>query len=236
MHGPFAGIPVKPWKVRKQLEGLDPKLDEALAEVKGEPELNWVSDPFAALINAMSHQAIGFKGGADRYDALVEACGGRITPAAIAKLRGQERVFGYSEPLRKAMLAVADAVLGDELDLDVKKLKAMNPQQLEKHLSRPYVKDWTILFFRLYYLHDQSVLLLGDVSLLNAIEDWYDLPGRPTPEQLRKLAEKWHPHEAAACWFIFKAWEKRKAQQKETNAKKSKGKKAASKPGKDTKA
>lgn len=221
MHGPFAGKPTKPWKgMHDALRGLDPKLDEALALVRGDPELNWISDPFAALVNAACHQQISFKGGAARYDRLVEGCGGRITPATLVKFGGV-RWPGFSQGLQDALLLLADDVLSKKFRPS--DLEGLRLGELEERLERPFFGPWTKKFFALYHLHDATVLLEGDVSLLNAIQDWYELPERPSLSKLREITAPWHPHTAAACWYIFKAAEKRaqKAAKKAAKAPKS---------------
>jgi 3-methyladenine DNA glycosylase/8-oxoguanine DNA glycosylase len=207
VHGPFAGKPVKPWKTRDELaKSKDKRLLKALDVVKGEPILNWIADPFSALINAMCHQQIGFAAGAARFNRLHEACGGKITPAAIARLRGRlagKEGMGFTPGLEEGILAVADAV--QEGVLDLSDLEKLSEAELAERLRRPYIGPWTIDFFRLYHLHDGSVLLETDVSLLNAIQAWYGLEKKPGRATLREMARAWGKNVAAACWFIYKA-------------------------------
>lgn len=195
-----------------------------MAAVKSEPELNWIADPFSALVNAMSHQQIGFNAGAARFDRLVAACDGKITPERIVKLKGKLRGkqgLGFTKGLEAGLIAVADAVQSKELQLTG--LDKLSKEQLYDRLKRPYVGPWTIDFFRLYHLHDVTVLLETDVSLLNAVKGWYGLTSKPSKSELREMAKAWEPNVAAACWFIFRAWSESQSPAKQ----KKPGKKAA---------
>lgn len=174
-----------------------------MAQVKGHPTINRIKDPFAAMINAMSHQAISFAGGAARYNRLVALCNGDITPASLVAVSSKIRKAGFSKLMVRAMVSLADDVqLGN---VDLSNLGNVSEEELYKRLSRPFFGPWSITFFRIYHLQHEHLLLFRDVSLQKAVQKLYKLKVRPSQATLEKMSQKWAPHESAACWFIYKA-------------------------------
>jgi DNA-3-methyladenine glycosylase II len=62
---------------------------------------------------------------------------------------------------------------------------------------------WTAEMFLMFRLHRPDVLPVGDLGILNAVQNLYGLRKRPDPKRLLKIGEKWRPYRSVACWYLW---------------------------------
>ena len=64
---------------------------------------------------------------------------------------------------------------------------------------------WTAEIYAMFSLGRADVFAPGDLALQEAARVLYDLPERPTPKELRTMAERWTPWRsvAARCLFAY---------------------------------
>jgi len=50
-----------------------------------------------------------------------------------------------------------------------------------------------------------DVLPVGDLGIKNGIYKLYDLPEKPSPEDMQTIAlnNHWHPYESIASWYVW---------------------------------
>jgi DNA-3-methyladenine glycosylase II len=64
---------------------------------------------------------------------------------------------------------------------------------------------WTAQMFLMFALERRNVMPLSDLGIRNAVRRAYALEDLPTPADLLKLAEKWHPYRSIASWYLWRS-------------------------------
>src|SRR4029077_11962327 len=91
-----------------------------------------------------------------------------------------------------------------QLDLDT--IDTLEDEEVITQLTRiKGIGRWSAEMFLMFRLHRPDVLPVGDLGIVNAIQRQYRLRKRPTPERIRKLAEKWAPYRSVACWYLWRS-------------------------------
>ncbi len=64
---------------------------------------------------------------------------------------------------------------------------------------------WTVHMFLLFCMGRLDVLPTGDLGIKNGIHKLYELPEKPTPEDIETVAlnNHWHPYESIASWYVW---------------------------------
>jgi DNA-3-methyladenine glycosylase II len=95
------------------------------------------------------------------------------------------------------------ARIGDgRLQLD--ELEELPDEEVIERLTR--VKGfgrWTAEMFLMFRLHRPDVLPVGDLGIVNAVQQLYRLRKRPDPKRLVKIGEAWRPYRSVACWYLW---------------------------------
>lgn len=80
----------------------------------------------------------------------------------------------------------------------------MNNKQISDCLIQlPGIGPWTVDMFLMFSLGRLDVLPLGDLALRKAVARLYSLPEKPSNEDYLKVADKWHPYESIASWYLW---------------------------------
>lgn len=115
------------------------------------------------------------------------------------------RGVGISSNKIKYLRDLADRIISGELDLHA--LQDMPDQQIVIHLTKVKgIGVWTAQMFLLFCLGRLDVLPSGDLGIQVGIQQIYNLPTRPNPALVEKLADdnRWHPYASVASWYIWK--------------------------------
>ena len=64
---------------------------------------------------------------------------------------------------------------------------------------------WTVHMFLMFCMGRLDVLPTGDLGIKNGIYALYNLPEKPSPEDMEMIAlnNNWHPYETVASWYIW---------------------------------
>ena len=81
--------------------------------------------------------------------------------------------------------------------------KMDNSQIADSLIQLPGIGPWTIDMFLIFSLGRLDILPLGDLALRKAFAQHYQLPKNTTTEDYLKIAEKWHPYETIASWYLW---------------------------------
>ncbi len=84
-----------------------------------------------------------------------------------------------------------DALTNEEIIIELTQIKG--------------VGVWTVHMFLMFCMGRLDVLPIGDLGIKNGIQRLYDLPAKPTPEEITTIARKnnWAPYESIASWYIW---------------------------------
>jgi DNA-3-methyladenine glycosylase II len=64
---------------------------------------------------------------------------------------------------------------------------------------------WTVHMFLLFCMGRLDILPTGDLGIKNGMRKLYNLPEKPTPEDMEMIAinNSWHPYESVASWYMW---------------------------------
>jgi DNA-3-methyladenine glycosylase II len=80
-----------------------------------------------------------------------------------------------------------------------------NQEVIDELIQIKGVGVWTVHMFLLFCMGRLDVLPTGDLGIKNGIYKLYDLPEKPTPEDIETIAinNHWHPYESVASWYVW---------------------------------
>ena len=191
-------------KAIKHLKSADPVLG-ALIERVGPPRIQYREPTFEILVRSIAFQQLNGKAASTIYNRLVAAAGGKITPDSILKLRPQKmRAAGLSRQKLSYIRDLARQTRRGQVDFA--RLPGMPDDEVIAHLTRVKgIGVWSAHMFLLFALRRPDVLPTGDFGVCNAIRKLYKKRTMPTPRQVERLAQAWHPHCSLAAWYLWRS-------------------------------
>lgn len=132
---------------------------------------------------------------------------GIASPETLLALSDEElRGAGVSPQKMKYIRDLAEKARSGLLQLD--KINTLSNAEIEKQLLQVKgIGPWTVTMFLIFALNRTDVLPTGDLGIKKAMQNIYGLPDLPTPEEMWKLAEPWHPYETVASWYLWRSLE-----------------------------
>jgi DNA-3-methyladenine glycosylase II len=185
----------------RTLAARDPGL-AAIADRLGVPPL-WDREPgFATLVHLVLEQQVSLASAKAAFDRLVAATD-PLTPTSLLALDDAEMLgIGFSRQKARYARALAEALASGALDLDA--LPDLDDDEVDRRLtSVPGIGPWTATIYRLMVLLRPDAWPVGDVALAQAVAETRGLDGRPTPHELRVIAEAWRPWRAVAARLLW---------------------------------
>ncbi|HSW77726.1 MAG TPA: DNA-3-methyladenine glycosylase [Candidatus Chromulinivoraceae bacterium] len=186
------------------------------------------NDPILAPIVATSPLP-GLVPHTDYYQALVNSIIGQqlsVKAAATIKKRFAD-LFGTTFPAPEQIIASDDELLKSAglsrpkvayiKDLAMHVLdgsilfdhfgELSNDEILAELISVKGIGEWTVHMFLMFCMGRLDVLPTGDLGVRSGIKQLYGLDNLPTPEIVKEIAtaNRWHPYESAASWYIWRS-------------------------------
>lgn len=191
-------------KAIEYLKSADPVLG-ALIERVGQPRIQYREPTFEILVRSIAFQQLNGKAASTIYNRLVAAAGGKITPDSILKLRPQKmRAAGLSRQKLSYIRDLARQTRRGQVDFA--RLPGMPDDEVIAHLTRVKgIGVWSAHMFLLFALRRPDVLPTGDFGVCNAIRKLYKKRTMPTPRQVERIAQSWHPHCSLAAWYLWRS-------------------------------
>lgn len=167
---------------------------------------------FATLFQSILRQQLSGKAAATIAGRLLQACGGLISPDAVAAL--DDAAFaasGVSRQKRNYLRGLAAAALAAPAFFAA--LEQLSDEAaIEALTAIKGVGRWTAEMYLMFCLGRLDVLPLGDVSIRAAVADIYGLPRAAPGAGLIALAETWRPYRSVACWYFYAHLDRAKQQ------------------------
>lgn len=162
------------------------------------------SDLFAALAGSIVSQQLSTKAADTIWERLKVACGGRVTPEAITRLRTPRlRACGLSAAKTKTLKELSKAILSGNLDL--LRLRTISEEEAIERLSEIWgIGRWTAEMFLMFALRREDVFSPGDLGLVRAMETLYGIAPNSKPHVYEAIAIKWSPHRTFACRILWR--------------------------------
>jgi DNA-3-methyladenine glycosylase II len=122
-----------------------------------------------------------------------------LAAASEERLRG----FGLSGGKARSFRAIAQAVASGALNVEA--LRLLDDETALKRLQSIHgIGPWTAQIYLLMALNRSDGWPAEDLALQLAVQDLYDLPGRPSPAAMRAMAEAWRPWRGAAAHLLWR--------------------------------
>jgi DNA-3-methyladenine glycosylase II len=162
---------------------------------------------FETLARSITFQQLSGKAAGTIFERLRKAVGRRFTASAFLRLTEDElRACGLSRQKIAALTDLAQHVAARKINFA--KLKDLEDPAVIELLSQVRgVGVWTVQMFLMFALERPNVMPTGDLGIRNAIRKAYGLPQMPTPAEVLKFAEKWHPYCTFAAWYLWRSLE-----------------------------
>ncbi len=183
------------------LSATDPAL-AASVERFGPPPL-WAREPsFATLVHLILEQQVSLASALAAFDRLKRELGGGVAPPAFLDLDDATlRAIGFSR--QKAGYA-RDLALALTDGFDLSALERLADDDVRRELMRLRgIGRWTADVYLTMCLLRPDVWPHGDQALVTGTVELLGLPARPTFEELRAIAERWHPYRAVAARIVW---------------------------------
>jgi DNA-3-methyladenine glycosylase II len=170
------------------------------------PDPKMPTDRYGVLVRAIVSQNISEIASRAIYLRLIERFGGRPpAPEEILAADPDElrRAAGLSRAKIASFRSLAEHLLSGELELE--RLHELSDEDVIAQLSAVKgIGTWTADMFLMFHLYRPDVLPVGDIGLRRAIEQAYELPARPGPPELERIAEPWRPYRTFACIYLWR--------------------------------
>jgi DNA-3-methyladenine glycosylase II len=140
------------------------------------------------------------------HDRLRLACGGRITPAALARLDDATlRAVGFSRQKAGYARELGVAVASGRLSLPAV-AGAPDDEARTMLIGQRGIGRWSADIYLLMALRRPDVWPEGDIALLAAIGEAWSLSARPSDDEARERAEAWRPWRSVAARMLWQAY------------------------------
>jgi len=190
-------------KALAHLGAADPDMARAIAEI-GPPPPRRSEPGFGGLLRIVLGQQLSVHAARAIWDRLYAAAGPEsLAPARMLAFGDEELArIGFSRQKMRFARALAEAVGANHLDFTA--LERMADDAALAHLTAIHgIGQWTAEVYLLFALGRPDVMPAGDLALLVAAGKLKRKRKRPTPPQLRRMAEPWRPWRSVAARMLW---------------------------------
>jgi DNA-3-methyladenine glycosylase II len=208
----------------KHLRKRDPRLGEWINRI-GPLSIPTppVREPYVALLEAIAHQQLA--GAAARaiwarVAALFEEgipCSKRLAEMTEEQLRSA----GLSRSKALAMKDICERVNSGKIPDTAMMANLTDPEIYELLLEARGVGAWTVDMLMMFTLCRPDIMPVTDYGVRKGFQVLYRKRALPTPKQLLKFSEIWHPHRSVAALYLWKIAETAKKPKKKKVKRKS---------------
>jgi DNA-3-methyladenine glycosylase II len=172
----------------------------------GPVRMRRVTEPgFPYLARAIVYQQLAGKAASTIHGRFVEACGGKVTPAAVGRVSDEAlRAAGLS---RGKLAAVRD-LAARARSLRFHTLASLEDDEVVERLTTVRgVGPWTAQMFLIFALRRPDVWPTGDLGVRAGFARIVGMEATPTGKELEPLGETYRPWRSAAAWYCWRALE-----------------------------
>jgi len=159
---------------------------------------------FASLVSTVVSQQLGLAAAAAILSRVKGVCKGRLAPESI--LTTPPSIFrktGLSGAKIKTLKEISKAIKNKSLDLLALK-KVSEAEAAEQLMAIWGLGPWSSEMFLIFALGRADVFSSGDLGLIRAMEQIYDLPPDSPRPSLLAIAEKWSPYRTYASLLLWR--------------------------------
>lgn len=193
--------------IARRIVRIEPKFREVVTKFGPAPigvHPSKISN-FQALAESILGQQLSVKAAATITERVIQAAGGRMDPAGIAKLTPSRlRSAGCSAAKARAISELAQVVADG--DLPIRSLNKKSDEAIMELLLPLYgVGRWTVEMFLIFQLGRSDVWPTGDLGVRRGWEKLYKMKREVEIDELEKLGAKFAPHRSHLAWYCWRA-------------------------------
>src|SRR3989344_86297 len=89
--------------------------------------------------------------------------------------------------------------------INPKLFSKMSDAEIIEHVVKVKgIGEWTAQMFLMFTLARPDVLPTGDLGIQKGFQKLFGLKKKPSPKQMKKLAEGWTGHRTVACFYLWR--------------------------------
>lgn len=193
--------------IARRIVRIEPKFREVVTKFGPAPigvHPSKISN-FQALAESILGQQLSVKAAATITERVIQAAGGRMDPAGIAKLTPRRlRSAGCSAAKARAISELAQVVADG--DLPIRSLNKKSDEAIMELLLPLYgVGRWTVEMFLIFQLGRSDVWPTGDLGVRRGWEKLYKMKREVEIDELERLGAKFAPHRSHLAWYCWRA-------------------------------
>jgi|SRR5690242_7838737 len=179
----------------------------AIIDRVGKYAIQFRDPDFETLAKSIVYQQLSGRVASVIFGRLLAACGGRLTPEAVLRLRpSRMKSLGLSTQktayIRDLARHARDGrILFDELP------GLADTECIDRLTQVKGIGVWTAHMFLIFALRRADVLPTGDLGIRNAMRRAYELEDLPSPAQMEEIAAAWRPYCSVASWYLWRSLE-----------------------------
>ncbi|HLK68093.1 MAG TPA: DNA-3-methyladenine glycosylase [Bryobacteraceae bacterium] len=186
------------------LRQSDPILSEIIDRV-GEYQITFRDPDFETLVRSIVYQQLSGRVASVIFARVLKACGGKLTPENILKLRpSRMRTLGLSTQKTAYIRDLARHTRDGRVVFD--ELGSLTDAEVIEHLTQVKgIGVWTAHMFLIFALRRHDVLPTGDLGIRTAVRKAYGLAELPLPAEMEAIAARWRPYCTVASWYLWRS-------------------------------
>lgn len=160
---------------------------------------------FETMARSIVYQRISGKAAATVFARLRALTGRRFTARALLKVP-VEQMRACGLPMSKCSFLIDLAERTVRRQISFTRCLDLSDDELVAHFTQVKgIGAWTVQMFQIFALQHPNILPVADLGVLNAVRRAYGLEAMPTPVELKRIAENWHPYCSIACWYLWRS-------------------------------
>lgn len=173
-------------------------------------------DYYSCLVRCIIHQQLNLSFAHTLTERYVKTFGFEIdgvpffpTPERAAKLTVEElRDIQFSTRKAEYVIGLSQKIANGELHL--KQLAEQTDTEIIDTLVKIRgIGNWTAENFLLFGVGRSNLFPIADIGIQKALQQLYNLPQKPTKEEMLNLSESWSPYLSYASLYLWRSTEKR---------------------------
>jgi len=186
-----------------ELSRRDPVMARLVREFRGSV-LRGGGDAFETLCRAVVGQQISLQAADSVWRNLLAHFGDEMMPHRIHRCHlGTLRRCGLSQNKARCLKNIAQFFVHRRVT--PRYWRRPLDETRAALLSITGIGPWTFEMFAIFYLKHPDVLPLGDLGLVNAMEQQYNDGRRLAAARLRTIAARWEPWRTVATWYLWRS-------------------------------
>ncbi|AXI03212.1 DNA-3-methyladenine glycosylase family protein [Aquirhabdus parva] len=199
------------------LSDIDQDWFRLIAQIGARPPLSISSaEPYQALIHAIAHQQL--------HGRAAEAILGRFKAMYNTDFPTAEDILN-TDPLRLRECGFSATKITTIMGIAEKTIEGIVPPKALAHtlsneelISRLTtlrgIGRWTVEIFMMHNLARPDILPVDDFGVREGWKILKALEAQPKPKELAQIGQAWSPYRSTAAWYLWRAVDRFKAQNK----------------------